>query len=117
MMNRIHYTKPDTAQAFFWMDERLIDSESIGGGLPRHVRPRANIPASPPRDPEVPTGPDSPIKPNIPNVPDELPNETPPEIEEPPPDVIPLPVSDPPLSLAGRLFVQPHRMHNSCRHI
>jgi hypothetical protein len=117
MMNCIHYTKPDTAQAFFRMEGRLIDSESTGGGLPRHFRPRSNIPASPPRDPEVPTGPDSPIKPGIPHVPDELPDETPPEIEEPGPDVIPVPVSEPPVALGGRVFAELRRVHNSCRHI
>jgi hypothetical protein len=106
MMIRIHYTKPDAAQGFLWKRPCPMALASTGGSLTRHLCPQANIPASPPRDPEVPPEPESPIKPGIPNAPDELPNENPPEIEEPPPDVIPVPVSEPPW-ISGKAPVRP----------
>ncbi len=96
MMNGIRFTNPDTLLALFWMGRWRTASGSAAGGSIGYVPRQANIPATPPYNPEAPPAPDSPIKPYVPHIPDELPQETPPEIEEPPPDVIPVPVREPP---------------------
>lgn len=104
MMNSVRYTTPDTTQTFFRMAQRLAASGRTVGSSIRYLRRQANIPAKPPYNPELPPDPDLPIKPDIPDIPDELPHENPPKIDEPAPDVIPVPVREPP-RIRGRASV------------
>lgn len=57
----------------------------------------AGIPASPPAEPDAPEEPESPIKPVTPDNPDLPPEHKPPEIDDPSPDGVPVPVREPPV--------------------
>ncbi len=91
-MVSVHFPSVRPWAEFFWF---LPETIHFARGYKRRAANQhrlAGIPASEP--PEVP---ESPVKPQIPQNPDVLPQENPPEIEEPPPDVVPVPVREPPV--------------------
>ena len=63
----------------------------------RPIPREASIPATPPPQGEPPAVPGSPIAPEMPDNPDLLPTPAPPEVVDPPPDVVTIPVRDPPV--------------------
>lgn len=75
-----------TGGSFPWNTAR----ESLAGGW------LANIPASPPAEPDPPNPAEPPKPPIPPRTPEFPPDKEPPGIDDPPPDVLPVPVREPP---------------------